>query len=312
MIPSTNPHSLRSFGTLISASFLLLVTLCTPVVHARGDLWLAPPPPPPPPTAPVLYLYSEGVQTDEVAIGRDLDLWLRNGDPSTTYSLRLLDDNNQLILTAFAVTNAYGDAHVEDFWIETGVLGCEPWSNPDPNLYLFHDMLEAETHLDGRTFQVQVAASPQGPALTVEAFGLYAETGVTVPYLSDAAACRRHVFYAHDSLHTSFAHPAIGIAPVRIFVVPYQSGWQVGDPLVDQTDDGSDLAYLFGTNVVQTVDLGQVFATGFFTVIVRYDNDPSPLMGPGDLVTEPRVSLMDSKTFQPCSGIHCPPPSPGP
>ena len=261
---------------------------------------------------PELMLSGDFTDSAELYIGSNLDVQVSNGEPLRRYTVLLVDENDEPVVTLADIgTGNTGATARHRLWTRTGVEGCDPEAVHDPSNYQFISFSEAESELDGLKFRVLLVESPDsGPekAIAEHELPLTTASPFVSGYPSDAAGCLRTEFKFNEKVYLAIRHSAGAPQDFRIFVVAPQSVWMTNDPLVDVRTGGSQLIQVppgAGPNVEL---LWASPAAGDYQIIVR----PGDQTVGGFQATDVAIET----TFKPAGSTYpectvCPPPTDG-
>ncbi len=297
---SKNPLAVALLGaTLLLCGFGFLSS--TPAV--AGD-----------PT-PEILLYGD-LTTDGLRIGSDLYFAVVNGEPSRLYTVVLVDEAYGEVASLVDVkTNVNGSTGRHRLWTRTGVEGCDAGAVHDPARYRFEKFGEAETILDGRTFQVVLlddATSAFSDAITEVDLPMTVVTSPISAYPSDGAGCLRTQL-EQEPLHLTIQHEALSPRVFQVFVVAEQATWLPGDPLSDVRPGGPQMiAVPAGAQPVVALLWASPVTDGDYQIVLRDGGSvtlPPFLDATADFVAETGVSHSGT-TYRECGNTVCPPPPP--
>ncbi|NJL29282.1 MAG: hypothetical protein HC897_16060 [Thermoanaerobaculia bacterium] len=168
------------------------------------------------------------------AIGDDLWVGLQGAAPGRVYSLELRDESGWVVASVQVDTDRFGSVLPTLLWSHSGVVGCDPGANPDPSSYRFDDFDQAEAFLGGRVFSLFALDSTRSD---VAKMSLPLDVRTTpMIYVGDASGCPRWTFAIGDDVH-ALVKTSPQAQSARIWIVPLQADWMVGDPLVDLRPD---------------------------------------------------------------------------
>ncbi len=218
---------------------------------------------------PTLRAESGGRTVSRFFIGDHLSVAITGAAPSTSYQLRLVDDDGAQVAVSEITTDAAGNAAPKRLWTYSGVVGCDLSSVPYPPLSRFQHFAEAEAALAGRTFEIE-ALDSDGVLAASLALPLLAPTR-ELRYFSDASGCLRYHFKDTETVYLALRHPNRTQATRRLYLTA-PSSFAIGSNLADVRGfDGVQIWNLpaTGNPVVVEVWNGAVTTLGSYAGIVR-------------------------------------------
>lgn len=245
-------------------------------------------------------------------IGDDVVVILQGAAPNTPVTFLVWDETGFLVAEVSATTDAQGDA-VGVPWTRTGVEGCDPGTVVNLGEYRFADYSQAESILDGRTFQVTAVDPVTGGTMAAIPLSLSTDDNNVNFFLGDGSGCPRFEMDAEESVYLVAIHlTATRETDLRFFLIPNDPALQPGSSLPDVRTGGSQvISWSAGTDTF--VELAWVGPTleGLFDGVIRLGStDPTPIMGGSD-VQLPNVLRILKMLTDPTCGV-CPPASPQP
>ena len=239
-------------------------------------------------------------------VGGHLDAAFSGVTPFDFYTIQLLDESEQVIAElANQQAGIGGSITARRLWTRTGVVGCDVGAVHDPSNYQYISFNEADSILDGRTFEVRlVEAADPTRLLSRKEVELRAVVEFVEGYPSDGAGCLRTEMHVSEPLHLSIAHQGAGLLPLQIHLVDATNSPGPGDTIIDVRGIVQVIGVPAGADPWVEL-LWLVPVAGEYEVIVRPNGSTGPFDPAVDLKIETGVQLVGATANQ-CPGI-CPP-----
>lgn len=215
-------------------------TLCRVLLSAAvlGASALAAQPAPQP--GPTIDLFDTGAvkpaRVEALGVGDSLSIGLRGLKPGQGVQVQLTDERGREWSYARLFAGRKGEVAPTLFWYQSGVIGTTSRKidfKPEPAFKTFE---EAERHFAQAPLRL-VARDLEGRELARRELRLRPRTKPLL-YPSNAEGVLMNALdLRREDLYVTGTHFPAG-ATVRLFAVPNQFTWQVGDALVDQTGGG--------------------------------------------------------------------------
>lgn len=194
----------------------------------------------------------------------------------------LLDEASTVIASRDLATDREGNvATHEPLWPRTGVVGCDDDVVVDPTSYTFSTFDDAEAHLDGRRFRVEVRDLETEDVIAQHPLPVTRETSTPIFYFADGRGCPRSSIQDNESLYLA-AHGLSGDGlDVIFFLVEGGFPPSPGEFLSDVRESGQGIEIDFG----QQKFLELVWASpvvGEYGGVARFGNEWTPRFMAGD------------------------------
>lgn len=221
----------------------------------------------------------------EHVAGDDLHVALDGAAPGTTYRLTLVDETETVIAEEIATADETGRA-ASLLWFRSGVVGCDPTSQPDPALYRFRDFDQAEAVLAGeRRFEVRVVEAATGAIVEERSLPVKVDTSKPRFFFADGSGCPRSTFVEGEALYLGARGLAGDGQDAVVFLVDGSFVPALGESLRDVRPEYSAAAQTISIDPGQTSFTELLWVApepGDYGAVVRLDDILDPRFRDGD------------------------------